>query len=171
LPSKGTFYGVVAVLVALLLVSTSLALAYYSQYQQEVTLNAHDKVELQHLISKYGAVLESSLYFDFGNGTQHWYNGTQVQPGWNFYTLTLAVTNGNVNATCCAFGSHFVTGIDGIQNQASKDKSWFNWTWNSTSSWQLAQVGADQLGVYNDSVFAWMYCSYDPTTYAPACSP
>jgi hypothetical protein len=167
--TKGASYGLVALLTALLVISTTFALTYYAQYQQEVAVNNHQTLELQHFISKYGAVLESNLLIDFGNGTHHWYNGTQVQPGWNLYTLTLAVTNGMVNATCCAFGSHFVTGIDGVQDAPSKDKAWFNWTYNKTSLWQTASVGADQIGVYNDSVFAWTYCSYNPSTYATEC--
>jgi len=167
--SKGAFYGIVAVLVALLVISSVVAVAYYDEYQQELTTNSHQSSELQHLISKYGATLESSVLVYFGNGTQQWYNDTQVQPGWNLYTLTLAVTNGNVNSTCCAYGSHFITGIDGIQNQPSKNTAWLNWTYNSTSGWATAQVGADQINVYNDSAFAWTYCAYDPITGAPRC--
>jgi hypothetical protein len=169
--SRGTFYGVVVVLVVLLLFTSTLAAIYYSQYQQEVAANNKNVAELQRMVSKYGDVLTSDILIDFGNGTGHWYNGTQVQPGWNLYTVTLAVTNGNVNATCCAFGSHFVTGIDGVQNLPSEDKSWFNWTYNSTSLWQLANAGADQIQVFNGSVFGWTYCAYDPNTYAPNCSP
>ena len=166
---KRTFYGVSVLLVALLVMSSVVAVAFYDEYQQELTVNSHQSVELQYLTSKYGAVLESNMLIVFGNGTRQWHNGTQVQPGWNLYTLTLAVTNGNVNATCCAYGSHFIQGIDGIQNQPNKNTAWINWTYNDTANWAPAQTGADQINVYNDSVFAWTYCAYDPVTGAPEC--
>ena len=169
MPSRSTFYGVVAVLVALLVISSVVAAAYYNQYQQELSVNSHQGAELQHLISKYGAVLDSDMLIYFENGTRQWHNNTQVQTGWNLYTLTLAVTNGDVNSTCCEYGSHFITGIYGVQNQPSKNTAWLNWEYNSTGSWAPAQVGVDQINVYNDSVFAWTYCAYDPNTGAPEC--
>jgi hypothetical protein len=159
----------VAVLVALLVISSVVAVAYYNEYQQELTVNSHQSAELQHLISKYGTALESNVLIALGNGTRQWHNDTQVQPGWNLYTLTLAVTNGNVNSTCCAYGSHFIEGIDGIQNQPGENTAWLSWTYNSTTKWAPAQLGADQVEVYNDSVFAWTYCPYDPNTGAPEC--
>lgn len=169
--SRGTFYGVAVVMTALLMITSAVAVTFYNGYEHELSVNNGQAAELQHFISRYGAVLESNVLIDFGNGTRHWFNGTQVQPGWNFYTLTLAVTNGRVNATCCAFGSHFVTGIDGVQSSASQDRAWLDWTYNGTARWQLPSAGADELNVFNDSVFAWTYCQYDPTTYAPECPP
>jgi len=169
MPSRGTFYGVVVVLVALLVISSVVAVAYYNEYQQELSVNSHQSAELQHLVSKYGAVLDSDMLVQFGNGTRQWHNDTQVQPGWNLYTLTLAVTNGDVNSTCCEFGSHFIVGIYGVQNQPNKNLAWQNWEYNSTGGWMPPQVGVDEVGVYNDSVFAWTYCAYDPNTGAPQC--
>jgi hypothetical protein len=40
----------------------------------------------------------------------------------------------------------------------------------TTEEWQTAQVGADNLPVYNGSVFAWTYCGETPS-YAPTCKP
>lgn len=165
------FYGVVVVLVALLAISSVVAVSYYNEYQQELSVNSHQSAELQNLLSREGAVLESDMLIDFGNGSRQWHNGTQVQPGWNVYTLTQAVTNGNVNVTCCAYGSHFITGIEGVQNQPGKNTAWLNWTYNDTVGWAPAQVGADQINVYNDSVFAWTFCAYNPNTGAPECPP
>jgi hypothetical protein len=167
--AKSLFYGVTVVLVAMLVISSAVAIAYYDDYQNQLSISSHQSVELEHLISRFGSVLQANMLIDFGNGTRHWFNGTQVQPGWNLYTLTLAVTNGDVNSTCCEFGSHFVTGIYGVQNQPSKNEGWIVWTYNATSLWQPAQVGVDQIDVFNDSTFAWTYCPYNPNTGAPEC--
>jgi hypothetical protein len=169
--TKENFYGIIVVLLAALIATSSLAAFYYVQYNQEAAVAGRDVASVRSVESRYGAVMASNLFIDFGNGTRHWYNGTRIQPGWNLYTETLAVTNGKVNATCCAFGSHFVTGIEGVQSTPGSRESWSVWTFNSTSSWQEANVGVDELGVSNDSVHAWTFCPYNPVTYAPTCSP
>lgn len=132
--------------------------------------------ELSQLWSQYLSLrpAKSSLYsadilIDFGNGTRHWYNGTQVQPGWNMYVATVVLTNGNLQAQWYPqYQEHFVTGIDGISS--TKSLYWFLWTYNSTASWQVVQVGADELPVYNGSASAWTYCGMSPS-YAPTCKP
>lgn len=132
--------------------------------------------ELSHLWSQYLSLkpASSSLYtadilINFGNGTQHWYNNTQVQPGWNMYIATVVLSHGDLQAQWYPqYQEHFISGIDGVSN--SKSMYWFLWTYNSTASWQVAQVGADDLPVYNGSVFAWTYCGETPS-YAPTCSP
>ncbi len=134
--------------------------------------------ELSQLWSRYLSLkpLSSSLYatdilVDFGNGTLHWYNNTEVQPGWNMYTATVVLSHGDLQAQLYYFPSgseHYVSGIDGLSN--SKTMFWFLWTYKETASWQTAQVGADDLPVYNGSVFAWTYCG-ETASYAPTCSP
>jgi hypothetical protein len=115
----------------------------------------------------------SSLYaadilIDFGNGTRHWYNNTQVQPGWNMYVETVVLSHGNLHAQWYPqYQEHFVSGIDGVSN--SKTMYWFLWTHNATA-WQTAQVGADQLPIYNGSVFAWTYCG-ETASFTPKCVP
>jgi cell division protein FtsL len=119
------------------------------------------------------SLLTSNILIDFGNGTYHWFNETAIQPGWNFYVATLVVTNGNVVATWYPqYSAHFVTGIDGVFNNNAQGEYWFLWTWNSTSSsWQVASVGADQLMMYNGSIYAWTYCLENITNYMPECTP
>lgn len=132
--------------------------------------------ELSQLWSQYLSLkpARSSLYaadvlFDFGNGTRRWYNGTQVQPGWNMYVTTVVLSGGTLQAQWYPqYHEHFVLGIDGIPN--AKGVYWFLWTYNSTASWQVAQVGADLEPVYNGSVFAWTYCG-ENASYAPTCTP
>ena len=117
---------------------------------------------------------KSSLYsvnvlFDFGNGTRQWYNGTQVQPGWNMYVTTVLISKGNLQAQWYPqYQEHLVSGIDGVSDTNSM--YWFLWSYNSTASWQVAQVGADDLTAYNGSVFAWTYCGVTQS-YSPTCTP
>jgi len=117
------------------------------------------------------SLFHSSILLDFGNGTNRWYNDTQVEPGWNLYIATLLITNGNLDATWYPqYGEHYVTGVDGVQNSATK--YWFLWVYNESSlSWQNPQVGADQLPTFNGSIFAWTYCGENPSTYIPECIP
>ncbi|MGD0638716.1 MAG: hypothetical protein ABSA72_11830 [Nitrososphaerales archaeon] len=132
--------------------------------------------ELSQLWSQYLTLkpASSSLYaadilVDFGNGTHRWYNNTAVQPGWSMYTETVVLSHGDMQAQWYPqYQEHFITGIDGVAN--SNNMYWFLWTYNRTASWQVAQVGADDLPVYNGSVFAWTYCGETPT-YAPTCTP
>lgn len=132
--------------------------------------------QLSQLWSRYlslkpasSSVYAADILIDFGNGTRHWYNNTQVQPGWNMYTETVVLSSGNLQAQWYPqYQEHFVSGIDGVSNSPTMD--WFLWTYNRTASWQTAQVGADDLPVYNGSVFAWTYCG-ETTSYAPECSP
>ena len=132
--------------------------------------------ELANLWDEYLALkpAASSLYtadilLDFGNGTMKWFNGTSVQPGWNLYTETVVLTAGNMQATWYPeYQEHLVSGIDGVSSTATH--AWFLWTYNGTASWQTAQVGADELTVYNGSIFAWTYCA-ESASYAPECTP
>jgi len=132
--------------------------------------------ELSRLWSSYlglkpvsSSVYTPNILIDFGNGTRHWYNSTRVQPGWNLYIATVLITNGNLQSTWYPqYQEHFVSGISGVTN--SKTMFWFLWTYNKTASWQVAQVGADELPVYNGSTFAWTYCGSTPS-YAPTCRP
>ena len=116
------------------------------------------------------ALLTSDVLIDFGNGTTNWFNDTAVEPGWNMYVTTLVLTGGNVNATWYPeYSEHFMNGIDGVSNSNSPAMDWFLWTYNSTS-WQVAQTGADAVMVYNGSIFAWTYCPED-ANFNPTCTP
>ena len=132
--------------------------------------------ELSNLWSQYvslkppmGSLYSADILVDFGNETRHWYNNTQIQPGWNMYVTTVVLSGGNLQAQWYPqYQEHFITGMDGISN--SGNTYWFLWTYNSTAGWQVAQVGVDDLPVYNASIFAWTYCGETPS-YAPTCTP
>jgi len=53
MPSKGVFYGTVTVLVAFLLVTSTFAVLYYNQYQQEVLQNQRYVGELNAALASY----------------------------------------------------------------------------------------------------------------------
>ena len=113
--------------------------------------------------------LRNSVYFDFGNGTHSWYNGTAIGAGWNLYIETVVLMKGQVVGTWYpAYGEHFITGIGGVPNTATK--YWFLWTYSKVASWQVAQVGADGILATSGSVYAWTYCGAD-ASFNPTCTP
>jgi len=115
------------------------------------------------------SIFTTNVLVEFGNGTKVWHNDTDVQPGWNAYTLTVLVTRGDMQAQWYPqYQEHLILGLQGVSETATK--SWFLWTFNSTALWQSPSVGADDLLVYQGSVFAWMYCP-QTTDYAPECTP
>jgi hypothetical protein len=117
------------------------------------------------------SLYSAGVVIDFENGTKTWYNNTSVQPGWNLYVLTVVLTSGRVDSQWYPqYGEHFVTGVEGVTNNPALNRAWFFWDLNA-SKWQNPPVGADDLNVYNGSYFAWTYCSYDPSTFAPKCAP
>lgn len=157
---------VIVILIAGLLLSSTLAGYYLLQYQQAQNDANHYLAELDQ--SRSSLPLTTNILLDFGNGTHVWYNDTVVQPGWNLYLATVDVTRGNMNATWYpSYGEHLVTAIDGVQDTANE--TWFIWTYNSTMSWQVSASGADQLQTFSGTVFAWSYCGLTPS-YAPTCA-
>jgi hypothetical protein len=148
-----SFYGIFAVLVALLIITSSIAGLYYYQYTQAEALNSTYVSQLKQLNVKYN----SNIFVDYGNGTSHWYNVTNVQPGSNLYVETEIIANGQVNATYYPeYESHLVTAINNVGNTNSL--YWLLWTYNKTALWQMASTGPDLLPVTNNSIFAWSYC-------------
>lgn len=162
-----TLYVVIVALIAALLVSSTIAGLYLLKYDQaEENANTYLDELNQAAASKVFSAT-TDILLDFGNGTLRWFNDTQVQPGWNVYIATVVITKGNMNATWYPqYGEHLINGIDGVQNTASS--SWFLFSYNSTTHWQVAQEGADDLSVYNGTVFAWDYCGVS-STYTPTC--
>jgi hypothetical protein len=148
-----SFYGIFAVLVALLIITSSIAGLYYYQYSQAEALNSTYVSQLKQLNVKYN----SNIFVDYGNGTSHWYNVTNVQPGSNLYVETEIIANGQVNATYYPeYESHLLTAINNVGN--TNALYWLLWTYNKTALWQMASTGPDLLPVTNNSVFAWSYC-------------
>jgi len=158
----------VVVLVALLVIVSGIAGLYYYEYSKASSQNSTYVQQLKALNVDYTTDVE----IGYGNGTWRWYNDTRVPPGSNFYTATVLATNGNVNSTCCEYGSHFVTGIGGIQ--MTNSSYWWLWNYtpsNTTAPWQVAPVGPDELSIMNDSsIFAWGFCG-STAAGNPTCTP
>jgi len=115
------------------------------------------------------ALYKNDVLFDFGNGTRVWYNGTAIQPGWNFYVESVILTKGSLAAQWYPqYGEHLVTGIQGVAN--TQTMYWFLWTYSAASSWQPAQAGADQLIAFDGSIYAWTFCGATPA-FEPTCRP
>lgn len=216
-----------AVLVALLVVSSTVATVYFGQYQQVSSQNQRHMRELDAALASYAALsgsynaslsdynrtlslltsavanlntslpayrnaslalsslwnsyqslaarggsdeiaYEAHMLMDYGNGTRQWYNGTRIQPGWNAYIATMVLLDGNVQATWYPqYGEHYVSGLQGVSDTTGD--FWFLLTYNKTTSWQVAQVGADDVPIFNGTVFAWAYCP-ENADYFPVCS-
>ncbi len=168
MPADKNLRVLVVALIAGLLIASSLAALYLFRYDQAES-NANTYLsELKQAAGAGRFSATTNVLLDFGNGTQRWYNGTEVQPGWNVYLATVVVTGGNINDTWYPqYGEHLVNGIDGVQN--SQGRAWFLFTYNETSHWQASQLGADDLQAYNGSVYAWAYCGLS-STYTPTCA-
>jgi type II secretory pathway pseudopilin PulG len=92
MPSKGTFYGVVAVMVALLIVVSSVAAVYYGKYQQQASQDQQYVSELNAALASYRTLAGSF------NASLSDYNTT-------LYLLSDAVANLNTSTPAYTSGS------------------------------------------------------------------
>ena len=105
--------------------------------------------------------IKVSTLFNYGNGTARWVNNSRIPMGWNFYDLTVHLTNGNVESTYYpSYREHFVSGINGIRENGSF--YWHLWAFcNKDDAWALTIVGADDIVLSNNQVLSWYYASSD----------
>ena len=154
-----------AVLLAIVIIVSSVGGLYYAKYTQVASDNSIYVSQLHDLGVKY----TPNILIDYDNGTYTWNNDTSLLPGSNMYTATVLIMNGNVNASYNAeFGEHLVTGIGGVEN--TNTQFWWLWTYNATSSWQIASLGADLIQITNGAVYAWTFCGMD-NLGNPTCNP
>lgn len=164
---RRTFFGVLVVLIAFILIVSSVAALYYVKYNQVSRDNSIYLKQLDQLGAKY----DIDILIDYGNGNGVWYNNTSVEPGTNLYTATVLAASGNVNATYSSqYQEHLVNGIGGVE--ATGSEFWWLWTYNrsNSTSWQVAQLGADQITVTNGGIYAWSFCGMN-ASYDPTCTP
>ena len=153
------------------LLSNSIAVMNTSlpAYQQAVAQLSSLWATYQSLSPASKSLLHDSFYFNFGNGTSKWYNNTAINAGWNLYIQTVVLMNGNVDGTWYpSYGEHFITGLGGVSNSATE--YWFLWTYSKTASWQVAQVGADDILATSGGIYAWTYCGAN-ANFLPTCTP
>ena len=92
---------------------------------------------------------------NYGNGTSHWFNETDVRSDWNFYQLTSSVAR--VQATYYPSASeHLITGINGVQS--SGQYFWSLWAvCENSKAWFATNVGADAIHFTTYHTLAWYY--------------
>lgn len=115
--------------------------------------------------------VEVNTIFNYGNGTITWFNKTKVSETWNFYNLTVFLTNARVHSEVYPDlqNEHQVLGINGLE-QNSTDY-WSLWIFCLTyNAWAWSPVGADEILLFNSGVYGWYYqnqsTNYPPVTGA-----
>lgn len=166
--STKTLYGVIAVLVAIVIIVSSVGALFYVKYASESSNNSVYLSQLDQL----GVKDTPNILIDYGNGTARWYNDTALALGSNLYTATVLIMNGNVNASYSQeYQEHFVNGIGGVGD--TNTQYWWLWSYdqsNKTSPWQESQLGVDDLPITNGVVYAWTFCG-ETSSYGPDCTP
>jgi hypothetical protein len=99
--------------------------------------------------------LDVCVLIDYGNGTNRWYNETNVAAGSNLYNFTISVAK--VDASYSPqFNEHYVTGIDGVRD--ADPYFWTLWIYNQNkTAWTISFVGADLIKLGEGYIIAWFY--------------
>lgn len=122
---RNVWFVVSLCLLIVTVINSSLILYYYEGYVNmtkqytDITAKLRDVSYTVNILIKYQ------------NGTKVWYNQTLVPIGWSLFNATLKVTNGKVEYST-AFGSPFVTAINGM-----KSSGLYAWMWYSGTLPQL----------------------------------
>ena len=83
-----TLYGIITVLVAVVIIASSLAGLYYYQY----SIAASENSTYANQLKAIGVEYSTDILMGYGNGTWHWYNDTRIEPGSNLYGATIVAT-------------------------------------------------------------------------------
>lgn len=148
-------------LIAVAIISTQVSAYYYLQRLYNAG-PSRTGVSCSNLISSGSQVTVTSVVvntlINYGNRTLSWYNRTTVPADWNFYDLTLYLTNCNVEAKFYGppLNEHYMAGINGLREAGG-----FYWTlWvycPSAKAWAVPPVGADLIRLQTGQVLAWYY--------------
>ncbi len=115
------------------------------------------------------AKIEVNTIFNYGNGTIRWSNGTKVPKTWNFYNLTLLLTDGNVHSAVFTFAGmteHQILGLNNVEQNSTY--YWSLWKFcPGHNAWTLTPVGADAVALSSNGIYGWYYQEQDGTQYAP----
>lgn len=111
-----------------------------------------------------------NLLINYGNGTLEWHNDTLVPDIWNFYNVTVFVTNGDLAALFfSAFQSHFVYRINGEGCPDSNpfcELAWGLWVLDGVC-WKLSDTGPDAIPVSEGKTLAWFLVPVDAFGESP----
>jgi len=134
-------------LIALLILSTSLNLYYYSAYTSSEQRYARLFSEMRDITHTVNLLIE------FSNGTRIWYNDTLVPIGWTLFNLTLKTTGGRIEYQA-AYGSVFITSINGIKGSGAFFWLWYSWD-STSKDWVSGMSGSDQYVLREGDILAW----------------
>lgn len=111
---------------------------------------------------------EVNTIFNYGNGRLTWFNDTKVAKNWNFYNLTVLLTNGAIyakNFTISGSPEHQIITINGLAQNSTY--YWSLWKFcPSHNAWDWADVGADEIAMVNNGIYGWYYQNYN-TQFPP----
>ncbi len=132
--------------------ATSLFGYYYLRFQEYVDLSREYET----------VTMTVDIYIHYGNETNGiWHNTTIVPLGVALLNATEIVADSQFTYYS-ELGAAFIDSIDGVVNNVTKRKSWFWWSWDTTSSkWLLGEVGANQHMLHRRDIVAWTYQSYE----------
>ena len=158
---SGSRAGHKAFYITLLLIATVIVVvqagAYYF-FEKTYSSPSGDACSTITSLTNSSTLITAETLINYGNGTSKWFNRTDVPSNWNFYTLTMALVNNNVQAQFYGWPTceHFVTGIDDVRNNSQS--YWTLWVvCQKDNAWTVPAVGADLLGLTTYHTLAWYY--------------
>lgn len=111
--------------------------------------------------------VEVSTIINYGNTTRVWINNTRVPQSWNFYNVTVLITNGRVHAQYFpSYGENQVFGLNGVEQTPTE--YWSIWKFcPGYQAWTLTPVGVDRVMLSNGGVYGWYFQNQSGTQYPP----
>ena len=118
--------------------------------------------ELSNAVSK-AVTLFVSIGLDYGNGTIHWSNETEVAAGYSLFQLTQKIAT--INHTYYPLSKPGHVFIDAINDKKSYTATDFSegWSWiwyywdDDTQEWVSGMVGCDAWMLENDGIYKWEF--------------
>ncbi len=106
-----------------------------------------------------------NVAINYGNGTAQWFNSTQVPQGYTLFNATKQIAR--LEATYYAsFNDYFITGINGVRNDAVRGIYWIIWVYDLTSrTYKIPDVGANHIVLKSGDTIQWYY--EDTNQYPP----
>jgi hypothetical protein len=113
--------------------------------------------------------IEVNTIINYGNynHTIVWFNHTRVPQSWNFYNVTILITNGRVHSEYYQdLGENQVLGLNGVEQNATS--YWSLWKFcPGYNAWALTPVGVDRIALSNNGIYGWYFQSQSGTQYPP----
>ena len=102
------------------------------------------------------SIVTVETLINYGNGTSHWINKTDVPSDWNFYRLTNSITRLQATYYGPPTSEHLITGINGVRS--NPHYFWSLWAiCQKSNAWMATGVGADAIHFTTYHTLAWFY--------------